>query len=481
MKDNEERPVDGEAAGSPARGSGEQFVIYEHGWLARFGPTTSLAERRVYDALAVRFNPRQHGIVWMRHQTIAGMTGYSRRQTVGDALRGLQAKGLIDVIDWPVDVGPRTVGGGKDAGKHDVFVLLHADDRGHHRAERVRPTIAEVRDALAKVEKLQPVLARLLMAGRPFSHITQATLHHYPRHRDLPPVPDHPSLPASEHLSDDVLVALNAGRLVCGIAWSWASKAMYDELQLKYAHVTIQPPRDLFQVPPETPAEEVLPMRRFSNRDPFESVVTEVEPHYRTVLEETSQHVDLPLWRPGQNAGTITAPCVERMSEKLDVLPAFIISAAREIAVRGGDVVLVCDLAEGFTGKLYDELHFRDPPTCVAPEVAALAMLAGDELTNEHLRDFEQILPRIRAAQQELIETWVEAVVRAPRWPEDIEDTELADHASRMFGDWAESYHYDGAPPVLAIDTFTIERTLLQRLAAARSAKPESSPISLTA
>ena len=62
----------------------------------------SAAERRVYDALALRFGPGHDGLVWMKHNTIAELAGYTRRQTVGEAIDGLKDKGLIDVIDWSV-------------------------------------------------------------------------------------------------------------------------------------------------------------------------------------------------------------------------------------------------------------------------------------------------------------------------------------------------------------------------------------------
>ena len=31
----------------------DQFVMYTHGWLKKFGPMLSESERRVYDALAI--------------------------------------------------------------------------------------------------------------------------------------------------------------------------------------------------------------------------------------------------------------------------------------------------------------------------------------------------------------------------------------------------------------------------------------------
>lgn len=418
-----------------------QFCIFSHEWLKKFGPKLSRSERCVYDALAMRFSPDQDGLVWMKLSTIAAIVGTGRRKTAAEAIKKLQGLGLIDVIDFGVYVDKlgRVVGGGKEEGTHNVFALLHVDELGHHRAERVRPTMEELAAAEDETLALNDELHRMLYAGRPYKVIRDLILSRYPCMADSIIWTDEDPAPDIEGQ------AMSVNGLMITPHW-----AVMGELEKRF---------------PDCGRPNVLLAARRPGRPSLEDtgrkVCGPVDEHreavradYKAVLQE-AERLGKEEWRGIQveEVGRFqhAAPVTVRLCRQIGIIPPFVYLAAKDVAMERGEVFYD---VEG--GKLA-AIECKPPERWVDPEVWDLA-------TVNKYHDEECDPPRsqiteaaVRQAQAQVREAFIRGVLSDP-WTEPVDQGQLARLICEKFNHTVQVYNRDAIYPAPTITPADVKR-----------------------
>jgi hypothetical protein len=411
----------------------DKTVLYTHGWLKKFGPLLNESERRVYDVFAINYETKFDGLVWMDQGKLAESAGYQRRQTVGEAIRGLKAKGLIDIIDWPItvmdhDAGERfrNVGGGRGSGTHNVFILLHVDDSGYHREKRVRPNVQELRRTHEESADLPGILTQMVLQGKSYKSVREYVISKYPFATNIPIwcVPD-------DIVLDDLMQPENFGfdsMLMAGVLLP------INALRGKYPDVG-KPDMGLILQHPTHGDPSLIGERAFG---PYRQAAQALEESGKAeqILREASDNrgkFDLPAMYHGRPPGLKeVAPAMFEMSEKLNVAPAHLVPMARDIAIKSGMVIMMMN--EDGEGVAID---CKDPDEFVDDATKRLALLSEQDLTEHEAQNREETDQLIRAAQQRVRETFFHHLLRGSE-PDEADKDLRTLFTVNNFNDWVQ-------------------------------------------
>lgn len=402
----------------------DRFVMYTHGWLRRYGPMLIPSERSVYDALGMYFSPERDGLVWPGFKTVQKDTGITRRQTIGAAIRGLEAKRLIDIIDWSIPIREkngsiRDIGGGPEDGKNLVYLLLHVDDFGYHCEHRVRASISDLEKTQAESAEITSALTDFALSGATFNVMREWMLARYPFVKDDPTWST-----ASDRIGSAGQHFFDLDDFVF-----WSALIPIRAIESRYPR-SGRPDMSLFFRRPDSEKIQMAAIEKGWER--WNRAAAAVKPVYSTIIKEINATTGLPdiaRQRGGTEAFSKAAPVLDRMSRELKTLPAYLGMMAKTAAIDAGDIIYCVSGTES-PGRI----ECQDPDEWVPKETAALATLWKNALTPDHKKVVEATIQSVKRAQAEVLSAFVRAIF-ADSSPDPLVSRLAADRFNR----WANA------------------------------------------